>query len=279
MKKEELISDYYNEVNNMQLRIKSGEVIEDIIHPCGDRIVVTKTDVGTYGYMVFPDGENEPNYYAESVMLIPNLNTMTDSNGIGLQYLIGQSVVSRNLIGRFCEYRKDPVTQTDAYYECIKMPPDSPLQLRQRMAGYYESDAITVFSVDFIRKTISVAADAQILQDDKSTAVRVGMTLVDDDLQLDYEHSFKMLKEAEEAKAFMGRDAMSDKELLDMHQKSAHNAQALFSDVYLNNGLPISPDVEMLLSNPNSKESILAELLSSENKSVINGALSDGTKK
>ena len=236
-KKEELLANGLKIAQELELRIKSGKVIKDIVDDDGERIIVTETELGTYGYQVFERGDTEPHYFAEGYYLIDDLTKSTDSDGVALRYTSAKSRIQRNLVGTFIEYIKDQGFHS--LYVSQKYLKDNNIQVSQRMTGYTRQDPVTLLSFQFDRREVSIAADAQIVEKGGKMDIRIGMGAIKDDGTIDYDLSYKIAMEAERAKKFFGESNMSREKLTQVMLESSQNAQSLLYGVYQSLGLPI----------------------------------------
>ncbi len=245
-KREEFIDYAWVSANDMVKNISQGEIIKDVTDSNGERTIVTLTKKGTYGYQVFEAYDETPHYYAESYFLIDDLNKMTDSDGRALRYTSAKSRVQRNLVGVFSEYILDKGFHS--FYINVKFPKESEIQVSQQMAGYDRQDPVVLLSASFDTNQFSIAANAQIIGIDDKKYIRFGMGKVNDDGTIDYDLLYKMAKEAELAKRFLGESSMGNKRLKEVIEDSVREAQALLYDVYKQFDLPILDGVE-----PNDK--------------------------
>lgn len=263
-KREEFIDYAWVTANEMVRNISQGEVIKDEVDDQGERIIVTMTEKGTYGYQVIEFGDTKPHYYAESHFLLEDLNKKTDSDGRALRYSSAKSRIQRNLIGIFSEYILDEGFHS--YYINIKFPLESEVQVCQKMTGYDRQDPVVLLSASFDSRRFSIAADAQIIGVDNHKYVRFGLGRVKDDGTIDYDLTYKMAKEGEMAKKFLGEPSMSSARLKEVIEDSVREAQALLYSVYKRFDLPImdgvvpnnmlTEQINMLLqeAQPNNKK-------------------------
>lgn len=222
--------------------ISQGEVVKDEVDDQGERTIVTLTEKGTYGYQVFEAHCNTPHYYAESHFLLEDLNKTTDSDGRALRYTSAKSRVQRNLIGIFSEYILDEGFHS--FYINVKFPLESEIQVCQQMAGYDRQDPVVLLSACFDTRRFSIAANAQIIGVDDKKYIRFGMGRVNDDGTIDYDLLYKMAKEAEMAKRFLGESSMSSTRLKEVIEDSVREAQSLLYSVYKQFDFPILEGVE-----------------------------------
>lgn len=264
-KKEEIFAYAKEHVESMVKLISDGQVIKDVVDSDGERIIVTLTERGTYGYQAVKAYETEPHYYAESTFLIEDLLKNTDSDGRGLRYISAKSRIQRNLVGVFSEYILD--RGHHSFYVSQKSPKDSDIKISQRMTGYDRQDPVSIFCAHFDNKKLFIAADAQYVESEYGPTVRVGVCDIKEDGSLDYDQQLKMAKEAEMAKRFLGESYMTNQKLNEVIEESNREAQALFFDVYKSLGIPMQPNVEpnyllsdqakaILPDNPNNQQKL-----------------------
>ena len=241
-KKEELLANAQRSANDMVERIRNGQVISDVIDDEGERIIVTLTDRGTYGYQVFERLETEPHYYAEGFTLISDLRKTTDSDGRALRYTSAKSRVQRNLTGMFMEYILD--RGHEAYYINQKCAKDDNLQVAQRMAGYDRQDPVVLFGAKFRSKDLYIAGDAQVIEEGNRHTIRIGTVQIKDDGTINYDLQFKMAMEAEIAKKAFGESSMQSERLATVLEQASMDAQSLLYPVYKGLGIPMMDGVE-----------------------------------
>lgn len=241
-KKEELLAYAKESADEMVRIIQSGQVINDVIDDEGERTIVTLTERGTYGYQVFKAGSNLPHYYAEGFSLIDDLTKYTDSEGRTLRFNSAKSRVQRNLVGIFTEYILD--RGFHSFYISQKCEKDSKIQVSQRMAGYDRQDPVTLFSAQFDRSELSIAADAQIIETEDNHTIRIGVSEIHEDGTLNHDLRYKMALESEIAKKMFGESYMSDERLAEVMEQSTRDAQSLLYNVYKTLGLPMLEGVE-----------------------------------
>lgn len=236
-RKEEMLEQGYKAALEMVTRIQSGKIIKDVVDDKGERIVVTLTCAGTYGYQVFERLSKEPHYFAESFSLIDDLKKNTDHEGRGLRYTSAKSRVQRNLTGVFTEYILD--RGYHSFYINLKFPKDSNLQVSQRMSGYDRQDPVVLLGCQFDRKTMTIVADAQQFVENGVSSIRLGLGAIKDDGTIDYNLQYKIALEAEMAKQFLGEKTVDRETIAQLIIESSKNAQALFYDVYRGMDIPI----------------------------------------
>lgn len=241
-KREEFIDYAWVSANDMVKNISQGEIIKDVTDSNGERTIVTLTENGTYGYQVFEAYSDIPHYYAESYYLIDDLNKTTDSDGRALRYTSAKSRVQRNLLGVFSEYILDEGFHS--FYINVKFPKESEIQVSQQMAGYDRQDPVVLLSASFDTNQFSIAANAQIIGIEDKKYIRFGMGKVNDDGSIDYDLLYKMAKEAELAKRFLGESSMGSQRLKEVVEDSVREAQSILYDVYKQFDLPILEGVK-----------------------------------
>lgn len=242
--KEIIISDIYSMAQEMVKIIQNGEVVNDVIDDNGERIIVTKTKRGTYGYQVFEVNASTPHYYAEGCILITDLKKNTDSDGRILRYSSAKSRIQRNLVGYFYEYILD--RGFHSFYLNIKMPKDSEIKVSQRMAGYDPQDPVVIIGCSFDRNKIYVAGDTQVIEKDGIKTFRIGNINVNDDGSLDVEKTKELLMESELAKVLYGEKSMSESEL-DYYYNMSHLATlSMFYNIYKSFGIPLPPNAHQI---------------------------------
>ena len=211
----------------LEERVIGGRVIKDFINDEGERILVTETIDGKYGYAVYKKNENSPHYIVEVDILLQDLNKKTAHNGVALRYPGAKSMIQRNMVGFFVEYIKDP--GFESMYFSVQMPKNATINVSQQMSGYYGEDAVSIFSVDFRREKINYASYAQMLPGfDGKPTIRIGMVGLNSDGMPDHETTIKIANDAELAKKFLGMSSMKSELVEEITVRSAEAAQSLF---------------------------------------------------
>lgn len=238
----EVAEQFQEQATQMERRILGGEVLKEATNSDGEKIVVTLTENGKYGYAVYEPYSDEPHYLVEGEVLLQDLDKRTASNGITLRYPGAKSMIQRNMVGLFSEYIKDP--GFEGFYISCKSPESATLKVTQQMTGYYKEDPVQLFGVSFRDKTFSYAAEAQLYIDPQTgePTLRVGMGGLNPDGSPDYETTVRMAREAEQAKRFFGERAMGNEELHGVIKNSIITAQSVFYQMYEGMGLPMSPE-------------------------------------
>ena len=237
---EELLQRTKLLAKEMEKRIEDGTVLIDYTCNNNERIVITQTKIGTYGYQVFDQYSTKPIYYAESEILFTDLEKNTDLKGNILRYQGAKSRIQRNLTGFYLERVKD--MGFDSFYISFKEPVDSKVKIEQRMAGYNDQDNITIFSADFIYNHINMVSDAQSLNKDGNLCIRIGLTEILPDGSLDYNSVLEATKTEQEV--LYGGYGMSEEEQMNIFIEATKNAQEYFYSAYQAVGLPIRSDVK-----------------------------------
>ena len=227
----------------LEARVLGGEVIRDYTNEDGERILVTKTSNGKYGYAVYEKDAFEPHYIVEGEVLLEDLNKKTAYNGNPLRYPGAKSMIQRNMVGMFAEYIKD--RGYEGFYVSLQMPPQATMDVSQQMSGYVEDDPVSIFSASFHDYKVSYAAFAQIIRDEKTNrpTLRIGLGGLNADGTPDYETTLKVAKEAEDAKRFLGEKAMDNSKIQEVAKESASRAQSVFYDEYTKLGLPMEEGI------------------------------------
>jgi len=241
-KGEELMANGRNLARETVIKIKTGEVIKDFIDDNGERIIVTLTDRGTYGYQVFLNDEEMPHYYVEGMYLIKDLNKKTDSLGKPLKYESAKSRIQRNMLGCFTEYILD--RGYHSFYINHKSMPNGEIEVTQRMTGYDEGDPVVLAGWHFDTYEFSIVADAQMINLDNKSILRLGLGKVNDDGTIDYDLLHKNALEAEMAKRFLGEKTIEPERLKELMLMATKDAQATIFGLYSTLGLPIIEGVE-----------------------------------
>ena len=242
-KNEELVNMAKFAAQDMEERILGGEVIKDEIRDDGDRILVTKTSTGRYGYAVFSEGEDKPHYLVEGQVLLQDLNKHTAHNGVNLRYPGAKSMIQRNMVGQFAEYIKDP--GFESFYIAIQMPKGATMNVSQQMSGYYSEDPVDIFGATFSDNKVWYASYAQLIPDSRTgkPTLRIGTVSLNPDGMPDYDTVMKNANDAEDVKRVFGERYMSEDELLLTAQKGVETAQSVFYNMYNEIGLPMNEGI------------------------------------
>ena len=239
---EEYVDMMQQYADEMEKRILEGEVIRDFVNDEGERIVVTKTSNGMYGYAVYDKGSDTPHYYVEGSTLLEDLNKKTDYSGKGLRYEGAKSMIQRNMTGLFYEYIKDP--GFEALYVSIQCPPTSTIQIGQIYAGYNSQDPVALMSASFYDRKFYYAEVAEIIMEEDKPLIRVGMGTLHDDGTPAIEETIQNYFEAERYKKAFGGPYMNESETASKTEQCARNAQSIFYGMYQELGLPILEEVK-----------------------------------
>lgn len=229
----------------MESRILSGEVIADVIYEEDDsRILVTRTSNNKYGYAVYEEGKETPYYLVESDYLISDLQKRTDYYGHPLSYSGAKSMIEKNMIGIFYEYKKDP--DFHDFNVSIKVPDDCPIEIKQMMAGYNPQYPVTLLCADFSTREFYYAALADIFLDPKSgdPIVELGVGFVKPDGTPDYDRSLKMEMEAQDMRPLYGLPRIAPREAQEIVGKQTMLAQSFLTPLYEAVGLPMLDGIE-----------------------------------
>jgi hypothetical protein len=229
----------------MEKRILEGKVIADVIYKVDNsRILVTMTSTGRYGYVVYEEYRDEPVYFVEGDYLIEDLQKTTDYEGNALMYPGAKSMIEKNMVGMFSEYRKYP--EFHDFYISVKAPKDSPIQVTQQMAGYSSQYPVTILGANFIANEFYYGALAQLYIDPKTgkQTIRIGTGFFTPEGLPDIEHSIKMEMEAQAYNPFFGQRPKRRYEVEEIIKKHTMQAQALLTPLYQALGLPMYEGVE-----------------------------------
>ena len=245
-KNKEMLEHSLAYAQEMEKRILSGEVIADVIYEVDkSRIIVTRTETGRYGYAIIEEGKDSPCYLVESDCLLQDLQKRTDLYGRALVYPGAKSMVEKNMVGMFSEYRKFG-SQFHSFFISVKAPENGPLKVTQQMAGYIDQYPVTILGADFLTGEFYYAALAQLYIDPKTgtPTVRIGTGLLTPEGLPDVEHSIKMEMEAQAARRFFGERSLRRPEVEEVIKKHSMQAQALLSPMYEAIGLPMYEGVD-----------------------------------
>lgn len=242
---ETMLRNCLEKAEEMKSRILSGEVIADEIYQVdGSRILVTRTSSNKYGYAVFERDEEEPCYLVESDYLISDLQKRTDYYGHALAYSGAKSMVEKNMIGIFYEYKKYP--DFHEFYVSIKVPNNCPIEIKQMMAGYNPQYPVTLLGADFITREFHYAALADIFLDPKSGVpiVQLGAGFVRPDGTPDYDRALRMEIEAQENRPLYGLPPIETREAQEIVGTQTILAQSFLTPLYEAVGLPMLEGIE-----------------------------------
>jgi FPC/CPF motif-containing protein YcgG len=246
-KKEEVI-DQMQEVKNAMLeRIKNGKVVKEMISKDDvygdDKVVITQTETGTYGYQIFAPGSITPYYVAEAACYFDDISKRTASDGTFLRYTGAKSAISRNLVGPFLEHRTED--QRSDFYVCFKSPEDAQTQMKQRMAGGYKQDAIVLIDVDLNKRTIAMPTDIQTPIINGVPTFNVGISPDwTDEMFVDFEKALERAAETEAARRFFGEETMTPSELRRTVKEETRNAYSFMAETFDYLGVPMLDEVE-----------------------------------
>lgn len=230
-------------VDEMKRRISNGEVIKDYTRKDKERIVVTKTEDGKYGYMAYRQNKDEPYYYAEGSELLEDLDKITNNYGTLLMYNSAQSTIQRNLTGMFTEFIDEPPA-IQTYYVNIKLPETSEARLGW-INGHDPEEAIQIMAVNFVTKRVSFATNVEIaaFKDDKPM-FRIGHGELNKDGTVKYEDAIDGLYYSEFAKPLSGGIRHSRHWVEERYKKTHENSLKLLYPMYKLAGIAMPDDIE-----------------------------------
>ena len=271
-KNKELLENSLAYARAMETRILTGKVIADVIYEItGDRILVTMTETGKYGYAVFENGAKEPVYLVEGDYLIEDLQKWTDYKGQTLLYPGAKSMIEKNMVGLVAEYKKYPGFHQ--FFITAKAPEGAQIESTQQMAGYNDQYPVSLLMADFDQQTISYGALAQLIArpEKGKMEIRIGMGGINPDGTPDVDMMIKMEMEAQQARRFFGERALNRSQVEEMIGQHTKQAQALLTPMYESLGLPMYEGVDYcpLLSEGLRGEPI--EKYIGENGTLITG--------
>lgn len=239
-----ILENSKNYVAEMEKRILEGEILADVHHEDHSRILVTMTSTGKYGYCVFrPYFDDDPIYFAESDYLIEDLQKKTDYEGRPLLYDNAKSVIEKNLVGVFTEYRK--TYNYNDFSISVKAPSDAQIQVTQQMAGYDSQYPVVILHADFINNSFYYGALAELYIDPETQkqTIRIGVGTLTPEGLPDVDRSIKMEKESQANEAFFGKKPLNNEEIENIIKKNTMQAQALLAPLYESVGLPMYDNV------------------------------------
>lgn len=244
MTRDEMLRRTEQYADAMAKRILSGEIYKEYITQQGERVIITITSSGKYGYAAYYDTrEKTPYFYAEADYLFEDLDKNTDSHGALLPFATAQNRISRNLLGIFSEYRIDEI-YGNIFTIAIQYPDEGPLNVSQRgkFDNPIEKESVILFQANFKEGAIGMVGGAAIYIDKTGKPnLRVGVTNFKPDGSLDYDRLTIREEQASIANAYFSRDKrylIDEDEAEQRTMNGAEVAQSVFFELFDMLGLP-----------------------------------------